>query len=104
MIEKPEDELCAERQMTEERHSIYKYKKNSFRVGRDQLFVVSWDTNTDECSSRGKKYVELMGKRWRSLWEGLHGLHCRCCRLLVAGTAFHRVIMHHGWLSGQKWF
>jgi len=58
VIEKAEGELCAKKQMTEERHMciyIYKYIKNSFGAGRDQLSAVSWDINSDECSRRRKK-------------------------------------------------
>lgn len=46
VIRKAEDELCARIRLR--RHNIYKYIKNSFRAGRDQLFPVSWDINSDE--------------------------------------------------------
>lgn len=46
VIKKAADELCAKIQLR--RHNIYKYIKNSFRAGRDQLFPVSWDINSDE--------------------------------------------------------
>lgn len=33
----------------------YKYIKNSFRAGKDQLFAASWDVKSDECSIWGNK-------------------------------------------------
>lgn len=87
--------------------NIYKYIKNSFRAGRDQLFAVVWDINSDEgekiCGINGKKVKIALGRAmgyplWMLQASGGKDYLLWGDRALLGAPGGH----HHEWLGGQK--